>query len=107
MHGLRSRSHGSCLRLSPGLSPCPSRPGERQSGPESTKPCRREERLPTMSFVLSYNAIAKRIDHSLLAPTMTDTELEAGCRLAVAYGVASVCIKPYAVRLAAGIVGPR
>jgi deoxyribose-phosphate aldolase len=54
---------------------------------------------------LTYDAIAKRIDHSLLAPTMTDTELEAGCRLAVAYGVASVCIKPYAVRLAAGILG--
>lgn len=40
------------------------------------------------------------IDHSLLHPTMTDAELEAGCRLAAKYRVASVCIKPYAVRQA-------
>ncbi len=49
---------------------------------------------------LTYEYIAKRIDHSLLGPTLTDTDLEAGCRLAAAYGVASVCIKPYAVKLA-------
>jgi deoxyribose-phosphate aldolase len=49
---------------------------------------------------LTYEYIAKRIDHSLLGPTLTDADLEAGCRLAAAYGVASVCIKPYAVRLA-------
>lgn len=41
--------------------------------------------------------LAKMIDHSLLHPTMTDAELEAGCRLAAKYEVASVCIKPYAV----------
>jgi deoxyribose-phosphate aldolase len=35
------------------------------------------------------------IDHSLLNPTLTVAELEAGCRLAVAYDVASVCILPY------------
>jgi deoxyribose-phosphate aldolase len=44
--------------------------------------------------------IAKMIDHSLLHPTMTDAELKAGCEVAVAYDVASVCIKPYAVRQA-------
>jgi deoxyribose-phosphate aldolase len=53
---------------------------------------------------LTYDAIAKRIDHSLLGPTLTDTDLEAGCRLACEYGVASVCIKPYAVRRAAEIL---
>jgi len=37
------------------------------------------------------------IDHSLLHPTMTDEELEAGCAVAARYKVASVCIKPYAV----------
>jgi deoxyribose-phosphate aldolase len=42
--------------------------------------------------------IAKMIDHSLLHPTMTDEELKQGCRLAVKYNVASVCIKPYAVK---------
>jgi deoxyribose-phosphate aldolase len=57
-----------------------------------------------MSFQLSYDAIAKRIDHSLLAPTMGGTELEEGCRLAARYGVASVCIKPYAVPLAARVL---
>jgi deoxyribose-phosphate aldolase len=45
----------------------------------------------------TYEQLAKMIDHSLLHPTMTDQELEDGCRLAAAYGVASVCIKPYAV----------
>jgi deoxyribose-phosphate aldolase len=53
---------------------------------------------------LTYDAIAKRIDHSLLAPTLTDAELDAGCRLAVEYGVASVCIKPFAVPRAAEIL---
>jgi deoxyribose-phosphate aldolase len=49
---------------------------------------------------LSYNEAAKMIDHSLLQPTLTDVDLEAGCRLAGEYDVASVCIKPYAVRQA-------
>lgn len=53
---------------------------------------------------LTYDTIAKRIDHSLLGPTLTDADLEAGCLLAKAYGVASVCIKPYAVVLAAKIL---
>lgn len=53
---------------------------------------------------LTYDAIAKRIDHSLLQPTLTVADLESGCRLAANYGVASVCIKPFAVRLAAGIL---
>jgi deoxyribose-phosphate aldolase len=44
------------------------------------------------------------IDHSLLHPTMTDAALADGCRLAAEYGVASVCIKPYAVRCAAELL---
>src|SRR5205809_357793 len=52
---------------------------------------------------LTYEAIAKRIDHSLLSPTLTEDELEEGCRLAARYRVASVCIKPYAVPLATEI----
>jgi len=44
------------------------------------------------------------IDHSLLHPTMTDQELEDGCRLAVRYGVASVCIKPYYTARAAQLL---
>ncbi len=52
----------------------------------------------------TYEELAKMIDHSLLHPTMTDQELEAGCRLAAKYGVASVCIKPYYVRRAAELL---
>jgi deoxyribose-phosphate aldolase len=47
-----------------------------------------------------YEQLARMIDHSLLHPTLTDAELEEGCRLAARYGVASVCIKPYFVRRA-------
>ncbi|UCC68214.1 MAG: deoxyribose-phosphate aldolase [Armatimonadota bacterium] len=42
-------------------------------------------------------AIARLIDHSLLHPAMGDAELEAGCRAAVGWGVACVCMKPYFV----------
>jgi deoxyribose-phosphate aldolase len=53
---------------------------------------------------MTYTEIAKMIDHSLLQPTITDADLEQGCRLARQYDVASVCIKPYAVRLAADLL---
>jgi deoxyribose-phosphate aldolase len=45
----------------------------------------------------SCEEVAGVIDHSLLRPTMTDSELEAGCRAAAEWGVATVCIKPYFV----------
>jgi len=45
--------------------------------------------------------IAKMIDHSLLHPTMDDQTLKEGIELAKRYHVASVCIKPYAVKMAA------
>jgi deoxyribose-phosphate aldolase len=45
----------------------------------------------------TYRDIAKMIDHSLLQQTLTDSELEQGCRVARDYDVASVCIKPYFV----------
>jgi len=48
--------------------------------------------------------LAKMFDHSLLQPVLTDAEMEAGCKLAREYDVASVCIKPYAVPLAARIL---
>jgi deoxyribose-phosphate aldolase len=48
----------------------------------------------------SYEDLAQMIDHSLLHPTMADRELEEGCQLAAKYRVASVCIKPYAVKRA-------
>lgn len=48
--------------------------------------------------------LAKMFDHSLLQPSMTDADLLKGCLLAVELNVASVCIKPYAVKLAAKIL---
>lgn len=53
---------------------------------------------------LAYADIAKMIDHSLLKPTMTRDELEAGCRLALEYEVASVCIMPYYLARASDIL---
>jgi len=52
----------------------------------------------------TYQELAKMIDHSLLHPTMTDQDLEDGCKVAAKYGVASVCIKPYAVKRAAELL---
>lgn len=46
----------------------------------------------------SYEDISKMIDHSLLTPTLTVAELEAGIDLALAYDVASVCIMPHYLR---------
>jgi deoxyribose-phosphate aldolase len=52
----------------------------------------------------TYAELAGMIDHSLLHPTLTDRELEDGCKLAAKYQVASVCIKPYAVKRAAELL---
>jgi deoxyribose-phosphate aldolase len=52
----------------------------------------------------SYRELAKMIDHSLLKPTMTEDELDAGCRLAVELDVATVCIMPYYLRRAAELL---
>jgi len=54
--------------------------------------------------VPSFAELAKMFDHSLLQPVLTDAELERGCLLAREYNVASVCIKPYAVKLAAKLL---
>jgi len=45
--------------------------------------------------------LAKTIDHSLLRPELTEAEVIAGCDLARRYHVASVCVKPCHVALAA------
>ena len=49
---------------------------------------------------ITRSEIAKMIDHSLLHPTMDDQILKEGIELAKKYNVASVCIKPYAVKMA-------
>lgn len=59
-----------------------------------------------MTETISLKELSKMIDHSLLHPTMTDVEIQAGCSLARQFDTASVCVKPYAVvmseRLLAG-----
>jgi deoxyribose-phosphate aldolase len=57
-----------------------------------------------MSMKYTYEELAGMIDHSLLHPTLTDRELEEGCREAARYGVASVCLKPYWVGRAAELL---
>ena len=52
----------------------------------------------------TYDDIAKMIDHSLLNPTLTLDELEAGCAVAVRYNVASVCIMPFYLRRCADLL---
>jgi len=52
----------------------------------------------------TYEGIAKMIDHSLLNPALTDEDLERGCRLALEYNVASVCIMPYYLKRCAEIL---
>jgi deoxyribose-phosphate aldolase len=58
--------------------------------------------VKTVDYTLQQ--IAKMIDHSLLQPVMTDSQLEEGCEIALRYDVASVCIKPYALRRCAEIL---
>ena len=48
--------------------------------------------------------LAKMIDHSILHPTMTDEDLKRECQVAKLFEVASVCVKPYAVKLASELL---
>jgi deoxyribose-phosphate aldolase len=48
--------------------------------------------------------LAKMIDHSILNPTMTDNDLRRECETARKHNVASVCVKPYAVKQAVDIL---
>lgn len=53
---------------------------------------------------LTERDIAKTIDHSLLKPELDDAFVEAGCRLAAEYDVASVCCRPTDVARAAALL---
>ncbi len=56
---------------------------------------------PTLnSRTITYEQLAKTIDHSLLKPELTEADVVAGCELAASYHVASVCVKPCHVKLA-------
>jgi len=49
---------------------------------------------------ITVKEIAKMIDHSLLKPEMTPSEVKEGCEVAKKYDTASVCVKPSDVLLA-------
>jgi deoxyribose-phosphate aldolase len=46
---------------------------------------------------VSLSDLAKMIDHSLLHPTMSDSEIASGLAIAAKYKVATACVKPYAI----------
>jgi deoxyribose-phosphate aldolase len=48
--------------------------------------------------------IAKLIDHSLLHPTFTDEDIRKGCEVARQYNCAAVCVKPYSIEFAKGLL---
>ena len=62
--------------------------------------------MTSMIDRLSYEDVAKTIDHSLLRPELDDDFITDGCKLAARYQVASVCCRPAdvprAVELLAG-----
>lgn len=49
----------------------------------------------TISVTLS--SLAKMLDHALLHPTMTDSEVAAGLELSRNYNTATACVKPYSI----------
>jgi len=60
--------------------------------------------LPVSIASLTYAQVAKTLDHSLLRPELTQDDMRAGCDIALEYDVASVCISPASVPLAARIL---
>jgi len=52
------------------------------------------------SRTITYEQLAKVIDHSLLRPELTQADVIAGCELAARYHTATVCVKPCHVSLA-------
>ena len=59
---------------------------------------------PLNSTTITYEQLAKVIDHSLLKPELTEEDVIAGCELAHRYHTATVCVKPCHVSLAAEVL---
>src|SRR5882672_2043279 len=60
--------------------------------------------MTTIPTGMTEHDVAKTIDHSLLRPELDDAFVEAGCRLAAEYDVASVCVRPADVARALAIL---
>jgi len=56
------------------------------------------------SKTITYDQLAKVIDHSLLRPELTDQDVIDGCELAAKYHTATVCVKPCHVKLATAVL---
>jgi deoxyribose-phosphate aldolase len=56
------------------------------------------------SKTITYQQLAKTIDHSLLKPQLTEDDVIAGCKLADKYHTATVCVKPCHVKLASELL---
>ncbi len=54
--------------------------------------------------MLTKEILAKMIDHSLLNPSISDKDLEEGCKKAVEYDIFSVCVKPYHIKKAVSLL---
>ena len=52
---------------------------------------------PPSTVRASLRSIAKMLDHALLHPTMTDSQISDGLAICRSYGVATACIKPYSI----------
>ncbi|KAK0391688.1 hypothetical protein NLU13_1187 [Sarocladium strictum] len=57
------------------------------------------------TVTVTLSQVAKMIDHSLLHPTMTDADIMEGLEISKKYGVATACIKPYAIPVAKKVLG--
>ncbi|MCJ1352038.1 MAG: hypothetical protein MMC33_002022 [Icmadophila ericetorum] len=57
------------------------------------------------TIAVSLPKLAKMIDHSLLHPTMTDADIQAGLEISLEYDVATACIKPYSIPQAKKVLG--
>jgi deoxyribose-phosphate aldolase len=61
--------------------------------------------MPNLTVAdVTYERVAKTIDHSLLRPELTLDDIREGCELAARYDVASACVRPADVTLAAGLL---
>ena len=56
------------------------------------------------SKTITYEQLAKVIDHSLLRPELTEEDVIDGCKLADRYHTATVCVKPCHVKLASEVL---
>ncbi len=54
--------------------------------------------------MITREELAEMIDHSMLRPIVTDDDLIKGCEIAKKHSVISVCVKPYHVQTAKGVL---